>query len=130
MPIEFRIDKERKLIVGRGYGAVSHKDLLDIVNQMVMHPDYKPSFNEIWDIREVDDLVTLFEQTSERVENELSVRKLNKPNREAIVVSNTVQYGSAMQYAALAQKIPLVVEVFYDYDIALEWVMNSHGTDT
>ncbi len=121
MSLKFDIDTARKLIVGKATGMISHEDLEEIVDQMVKHPEYDSSFNEIWDIREVDKVETFFEQTDNRIDKEKEIRGIQKPNREAIVVSNVLQYGTARQYAILAEKIPLFVEVFYDYEKALQW---------
>ena len=67
MPVEFQIDSERRLIIGKGYGYIDHNSLVQIVRKMVSHPQYDPSFNEIWDIREVTDLDTFLDQTEMRV---------------------------------------------------------------
>lgn len=125
MSIKFEIDTKRELIIGKASGKVSHEDLKEIVKQMVNHPNYNPSYNEIWDIREVDEIKTFFEQTDERIEKEKEIRGIKSPNREAIIVSNELQYGTARQYAILAEQIPLIVKVFYDYDKAFEWVLEK-----
>ncbi len=125
MSLKFNVDTKQKLIVGEASGTISHEELEEIVKQMVKHPEYDSSFNEIWDIREVDKVETFFEQTDNRINKEKEIRGIQKPNREAIVVSNILQYGTARQYAILAEKIPLFVEVFYDYEKALQWVMEK-----
>ena len=125
MSINFEIDTARNLIIGKASGKVSHEDLEEIVKQMVNHPNYNSCYNEIWDIREVDEIKTFFEQTDARIEKEKEIRGIKSPNREAIIVSNDLQFGTARQYAILAEKIPLIVEVFYDYNKALEWVLEK-----
>lgn len=122
MAIEFKIDSKQKLIIGEASGQLNHKDLLDIIDTLVKHPDYEPNYNEIWDLRKVNDLKTFFGETRQRVENEKVLRKLKKPNRDALVVANQVHYGIARQYALLAQSIPLDVGIFYDFKEAMKWV--------
>jgi hypothetical protein len=122
MSIEFKIDPKQKLIIGKASGQLNHKDILDIMDAMVKHPDYEPNYNEIWDLREVIDLKTFFGETRQRVENEKALRKLKNPNRDALVVANPIHYGIARQYAFLAESIPLDVEIFYDFKEAMKWV--------
>lgn len=122
MSVEFKIDSKQKLIIGIASGQLTHKDLLNIVDELVRHPDYDPTFNEIWDLRKVSELKTFFGETRQRVENEKALRKLKKLNRDALVVANQTHYGIARQYALLAQSIPLDVEIFFDFKEAMKWV--------
>ncbi len=125
MPVEYKIDTNRKLIIGKGFGEIKHRDLTKIVQDIVAHPDYDSGYNELWDIREATKLMSFFEQTISRVESECEVRKITTPNREAIIVANSLQFGIARQYAILAEKIPLHVEVFFNYERGLSWVMEE-----
>ncbi|MFH1852053.1 MAG: hypothetical protein ABIA75_06875 [Candidatus Neomarinimicrobiota bacterium] len=122
MSVEFHIDIERKLIIGQVSGEVEHQELQDVVQEMVRHPDYDPTFNEIWDIRKVIKVKSFLKQTMARVENEHRIRRIKTPNREALIVKNTLQHKIASLYAVLAENIPLKVEVFYDYERGLRWV--------
>ncbi len=90
MPVEFKIDNQRKLIIGRGYGEITHTQLKSVVQDMVKSEDYSPTLNEIWDIREASKVMTFFDQTIERVETEQATRGIHTPNREAIIVANSL----------------------------------------
>ena len=122
MPISYRIDVARDLILTTGSGTLSDADIVGLKEQLAQDRDFKPGMRELSDLRSIDRL----DATAAGVRNmvQLDARESGKvrSHRLALVVSQEVAYGMARMYQALSEPHIGGVAVFRDIDEARAWL--------
>ena len=122
MPISYRIDVERNLVLTTGSGTLTDNDIIQFKARLLQDPDFKPGMKELSDIRGIDQLditpsgVQAMVQQDARHSAEVASHKL------ALVVSKEVAYGMARMYQTLTQSNIETVGVFRDIDEARAWL--------
>ena len=122
MPISYRIDVERNLVLTTGSGTLTDNDIIQFKARLLQDPDFKPGMKELSDIRGIDQLditpsgVQAMVQQDARNSAEVASHKL------ALVVSKEVAYGMARMYQTLTQSNIETVGVFRDIDEARAWL--------
>lgn len=117
MPVRYIIDKERRLVLTTGEGAVTVQETLTHRDQLLRDPDFDPSFNQLNDYTKVTDvLFSVHEQSPLARLDEFS-----PTSRRAIVVSTPAHYGMARQFQVY-QEGRSMIQVFCDRAAALQWL--------
>ncbi len=117
MPISFSVDSTQQLVITICVGELSEKDFQRAFSEIKLNPEYKTTFNELWDIRETIDLQLSFQNWQG-----IDGAEIEFKTREAIVVATETQYLTAKKYVQLGKSAMLDIKVFYDYDEALLWI--------
>jgi hypothetical protein len=120
MPISYRIDAERRLVVTTAHGVLTDEDILNLKNRLAADADFQAGMRELSDVRSVTDL----QVTSAGVQKMVSLDSLSHLDgyKLAIVASENVVFGMARMYQSLTQRNLLHVNVFRDYDAAVRWL--------
>jgi hypothetical protein len=123
MAITTKIDKESNLRLHNVTGALTLNELMAKLEEVYSEPDFTPEMNVIWDLREAD--LALFTTADIRkVRNYVSKHwGTGKGNRAALVVLRDLDFGLSRMYEFfLESRTSSEVQVFRDYDKALEWI--------
>lgn len=120
MPIGFTIDAGRGRVLVEASGALTFADLAAVQATLQAHPDYRPEFDILSDLRGAST-------------NELSADELRsliarsalapaKGARRAIVVSPGFDFGMARMFQGLAEANHQHAAIFTDLDEARRWL--------
>ena len=120
MPVELEIDDARHLLVVHVVGKTTGAEIAEAALGLLSNPDYRPTMNVIWDLREmayeggIEALVSLASKVAGGAVTEYS--------RVALLVSSDHDYGVARLYASRAEPAPVEYRVFREEPAAREWV--------
>jgi hypothetical protein len=119
MPADFQIDVNRGLVRSKATGVLSLPSILDHMDRLVKHPDFRPEFNQIFDFREVSRPALSFEDVTQ-----LAERKVFSPqSQRAFVVSADWQFGYGRMFASMrGGKGEAGIMVFRSMGEAVEWL--------
>ncbi|MDE3083959.1 MAG: hypothetical protein KGJ37_01915, partial [Verrucomicrobiota bacterium] len=96
MPADFHIDASRGFVFSKAIGLLSRADVLDHMDRLSQHPDFRPDFNQLLDFREV----TAISLSSDDIW-ELAQRKIFSPAaRRAFVVCSDLHFGLGRMFGA------------------------------
>ena len=120
MPIRYEIDKERRLVITTGTGAVHLADALAHQESLRDNPDFDPTFSQLMDYTQLteynlglDDMV------------KIAQRRVFAPgSRRAIVVRDDLSYGLGRMFEMLRENAgEFGIRVFRDREEALNWLL-------
>jgi hypothetical protein len=122
MPISYRIDEAKKLVLTTASGVLTDSDILQLKSSLVSDPRWTPGMRELSDVRSIDRLdVTTAGVQMMMQSDELHARALDS-YRLAIVVAHQLVYGMARMYQMLTEHSVPNVRVFRDMEEAKRWL--------
>jgi len=124
MPITYRIDPTRHLVVTEWSGTITIQEARAYFSGLRSDPDFDPTMLHLSNALKADAPLTL---------GELRLLASESPfadcGRAAIVASSDLVFGVSKQYKALANRKSRTIRVFRELDEAFEWLGESRGTD-
>lgn len=126
MPIQYEIDKERRILRAVSVGGVDAAEVRDYLRRLESDPDYDPSFNGIIDVRSATAAVTPddIRDIAELVRR----RPKEASGRRAVIVGSDEHFGLMRMFEAYTSSGPTRYRVFRDSDEANAWL--ESGIDT
>jgi hypothetical protein len=118
MPCGYSIDLARSLVLSRGWGVVTDRELLAHVRTLTVDPRYARSFCQLADLRDVTDV----EITASTIREMVKLNPFGAGARRAVVVTSDVVFGMARMYQILADESPHELKIFRKMDDALQWL--------
>jgi hypothetical protein len=95
MSADFIIDVRRSMVFSRATDVLTVGDVLDHMERLTSHPDFRPEFNQIFDMREV----TRVEMSGEDIKR-LATKNIFAPvSRRALLVTPGLQFGLGRIFA-------------------------------
>lgn len=123
MPIRFEVDPARRLVVATAVAVVTEADLRGYLTSVLAHPDVRPGFNELGDLRGVTRIEIRDSVVAEGVSNAI---KEHEPRlhetRTAIVVSEENREQVSRLCELLRTVVPTTAKLFGDIDEARAWL--------
>ena len=124
MPITYRIDEARGLVITTATGTLTDKDILGLKSRLAADPLWAPSMRELSDVRAIDRLEVTSAGVQKMVwrdEHLPSIREY----RLAIIAPQDHVFGMARMYEMLTNHSVPNVAVFRELDEALNWLSES-----
>jgi hypothetical protein len=118
MPAGYTIDLERSLVLSRGWGVLTDRELLVHVRALTADPHFARNFCQLGDLRDVTDV----QITAATIREMVRMNPFWAGARRALVVTNDVVYGMARMYQILRDESPDELEIFRKMDGALQWL--------
>jgi hypothetical protein len=128
MPIDFTIDKERKVLVACARGELSDADLLDYGQRLLDDPEIKQADHELVDLTDV---------SSGSLISAEGVRELARfwrgeydriaAGKLAIVAPSDLAFGLGRMYQMLRDDGPDRIRIFRDMEEAWDWLGEPDG---
>jgi hypothetical protein len=122
LPIFYKIDKERRVVMTTGSGDFSIAEALRHQEQFLHDPSFDRSFSQIIDLRHV----TQFDLEPGDV-RKLAQRNIFSPeSRRAIIVNTDLGYGYGRMFELHRENAgELGIRVFRTLEEALDWVLSK-----
>ena len=118
MPLDYRIDQSRRLIITTVGGILSRYELLNHRARILNDPEFDPTFSQLHDVRGAD-LAGVYEDCVEA----LAARGVPKNGRKsAIVVRDAIAKDLARIFAGLREALGEEIRVFGDLESASSWL--------
>ncbi|MBU8920772.1 MAG: STAS/SEC14 domain-containing protein [Bacteroidales bacterium] len=123
MGISTEIDRESGLRIHVVTGRLTMEDLIGSLEKVYSRPDYDPAMNVLWDLRDADFSAFVSPQIQQVRDFVTSNWGTEGTSHAAMVVSSDEAFGLMRMYEFyLKQKSRNEVQVFRDYDEALDWI--------
>jgi hypothetical protein len=122
MPVFYKIDKERKLVLSTGRGVFNKHEALTHQERLLADPDFDPSYSQLLDFTHV----TQVDLTAADVQ-QWALRNIFSPHsRRAFLVSNDVAFGFGRMFEILREAAgERGIRIFRDLGEALDWVLSE-----
>ena len=126
MPADFYIDTKHGIVYSKATGVLDRAAVLDHMDRLSQHPEFRPEFNQLLDFRET----TKVELTAEQVQV-LAMRKIfSERSKRAFVVSSDLQYGLSRVFEAYRNLAgEKGINIFREMAGALSWLGLSAEPD-
>jgi hypothetical protein len=122
MPITYRIDEAKGLVLTTATGALTDADILGLKARLAADPRWSPGMREQTDVRGIDRLEVTTEGVKRMVSWDAAAGPALRSYRLAIVAPRDEVYGMARMYQMLADSSVPNVGVFRDLAEAEQWL--------
>jgi hypothetical protein len=122
MPVFYKIDKERRVVLSSGSGTLTLADAKAHQQRLANDPDFDPSLSQIADFTQF----TQFDLSSEDI-RQMAERSLFSPHsRRAFIVPNDFAFGLARMFEILRDLAgEKGIRVCRSLEEALDWVLSK-----
>jgi hypothetical protein len=122
MPIAYRIDTERRLVLTRAWGALTDADILDHKAQLANDPHFHPTMLQLSDVRAVERLDVTTDGVMAMVAHDATNYHRVAGHRMALVVGSDEVFGMARMYGLRRGAAGEDVGVFREVADAEAWL--------
>jgi hypothetical protein len=118
MPAFYKIDKERRLVMGIGLGVLTLVDSLAHQEKLLTDPDFERDFSQLMDVTHVTEV----ELSAEDIRRLALAKVFSDRSRRAILAKNDLQIGLARRFEMVRDGFSEKgMRVSRDLEEALEW---------
>jgi hypothetical protein len=125
MPISYRIDSGRNLILVEADGVLTTEDHLAFRAELVADPQFGPNMKELADFRSVEHQELTIEGYQRFINQEIQLRPLFKNYRRAIVTHSDLHFGFTRKFMAEMGGTDSDTRVFRDLQEAEAWLFEE-----
>ena len=118
VPVSYRIERARRLVLTTACGALTDEDVLIHVRELTADPEFDASFRQLADFREV----TSTELTSAGVRAVARKNPWKAGARRALVCDQDVLFGIARMFELLSADGGAEIQVFREMSDAQAWL--------
>jgi len=118
MPGAYTIDLARSLVLSRGWGVLTDRELLAHVRALTADPRFARHFRQLADLRDVTEV----QFTASTIREMVRLNPFGAGARRALVVTSDVVFGMARMYQILRDESPDELRIFRKVDDALQWL--------
>jgi len=122
MPISYRIDPSRALVLTEAWGSLTDADILAHKDRLLKDPAFRPSMVQLSDVRRVEDLQVTRDGVAAMVQHDVTHAVHRGGHRLAIVISLDVVFGMARMYQIMSEQNDSTVGVFRTMEEAMVWL--------
>lgn len=124
MPVFYKIDKERRLVLTSGAGALTMAAALAHQEKLVSDPEFDPSYSQLMDFTHI----TQVDLDADDI-HRLAQRSVFSPqSRRAIIMTGDANFGLARMFEILREASgEHGIRVFRKLDEALDWILSKEG---
>jgi hypothetical protein len=130
MPLEYRIDQERRLVVATATGILLDDEVFAYQRGVWTRPEVA-GFDEVFDLGGIEDLVLASSEKARTLADLASTMDVaGSPSRLAIVAPQDYAYGLARMYETYRTLHPRgekAVQVFRSMGAALDWLGSAES---
>lgn len=102
MPFAFTIELSRRLVLSRGWGVLTDRELVAHVRALAADPRFRPDLHQLCDFVDVTDVKV----TAAGVREMTGLNPFGAGARRALAVSSDVAYGMARMYQIMRGDAP------------------------
>ena len=125
MPITYRIDPERDMVLVEGHGTLAFDDHRSFRAELLKDPQFHAGMKELADFRAVERHDFSMDGFEKFLEEEKQHIDLLQDYQIAIVTNDDLHYGFARMYMAKMSDLMPKVEVFRDIEAAKAWLLDQ-----
>lgn len=122
MPLSYRIDRDSGVILSRGTGVVTDRDMIELFRATIFDHSRGSPYRELCDLRDADE-VRIDDETMNRIVDFLKAKKsVMRFARIACISPREYFIRISMIFEACARDVPFEFVVFGDIGRAASWL--------
>jgi hypothetical protein len=122
MPVFYKIDKERRIVLSSGSGVLTLADAKAHQQRLSNDPDFDPCFSQIADFTQFSQ----FDLSSEDIRQMAEMSLFSPQSRRAFIVPNDFAFGLARMFQILRDIAgEQGIHVCRSLEEALDWVLSK-----
>ncbi len=129
MPISYRIDKQRRLVLTTATGVLTEEELLDHKRALIVDPEFEPGMRELTDVRTIERLSVTAAGVRKMVALDQDHTDRLGDYRLAIVAPTDASFGTARMYQMLTEANVQSIGVFRNMEEAEQWLGVASAED-
>ncbi len=129
MPISYRIDKQRRLVLTTATGVLTDEELLDHKRALIVDPEFEPGMRELSDTRTIERLSVTPAGVRKMVALDQDHADRLGDYRLAIVALADASFGTARMYQMLTEANVQNIGVFRQMEEAEKWLELASAGD-
>lgn len=129
MPIRYRIDKQRRLVLTTATGVLTDEELLDHKRALIVDPEFEPGMRELSDTRTIERLSVTPAGVRKMVALDQDHADRLGDYRLAIVAPADASFGTARMYQMLTEANVQNIGVFRQMEEAEKWLELASAGD-
>ncbi len=129
MPISYRIDKQRRLVLTTATGVLTDEELPDHKRALIVDPEFEPGMRELSDTRTIERLSVTPAGVRKMVALDQDHADRLGDYRLAIVALADASFGTARMYQMLTEANVQNIGVFRQMEEAEKWLELASAGD-
>lgn len=125
MPLTYRIDTARRLVLTHASGVLTDADLLAHKDRLVQDAAFDPGMAQLSDIRDIERLEVTAAGVRAMVDHDNSNAARRSGHRMALVVPKDDAFGMARMYQLMNRKEEDNIGVFRTMEDAAAWLLGG-----
>jgi len=125
MPIDYQIDRARRLILTRAWGTLTDGDILSLKAKLLSDPEFDPDMPELSDVSAIEQLEVTAAGVRAMVAHDSQNAARRSGFRLALVVPADEAFGMARMYQMMGDRQDHTVGVFRSRAEAEVWLANG-----
>jgi hypothetical protein len=120
MPQSYTIDRKKKLVISKAWGACTAFDVLEFREQVLQDDDFNPDFCQLVDVTRVTEL----DITANEVRMLAEMSPFSVESRRALVAKSPLVFGFLRMFETLRSlRGEKFIRVFHDCNDAMAWLL-------
>ena len=99
MPADFFIDAQQGIVYSKATGVFGRVEAMDHMTRLLRHPDFRPEFNQLADLRDIADLAL----SNAEVKDLARQMVFSAHSKRAFVVATDLQFGLSRMFGTFRE---------------------------
>ena len=125
MPIRYRIDSERNLVIVEADGVLKDSDYLEARAKLAKDPLLRPGMMQLMDFRSVELHDLTIDMYCRFIDQEIELKPQYGDYRLAVVTSSDLHFGFTRMFIVEMGASSSDMQVFRDMDEAKAWLFDD-----
>lgn len=122
VPISYRIDQERRLVLTRAWGVLTDDDIINHKERLARDPEFDPVIPQLTDARDIEQFAVTIAGVHAMIAHDAAHASRRAGHRLALVVGTDEVFGMARMYELMGERSDNSVAVFRTIADAETWL--------
>ena len=122
MPINYKIDKTKRLVLVEGEGKIGTNDIIEHLRMLANDPDYQSPMKKLVDYRRIEDIQISSAESLQIASVKKELQKVFVAERCAFISPGDLTFGTARVHQSLLESSDIHTGVFRSEAEAIEWL--------
>ena len=122
MPIHYRVDTSRRLVMAEGLGKIGPNDIIEHLKMLANDPDYQSPMKKLVDYRQIEDIQISAADALQVASVKKELQKVFVAEKCAFISPGDLTFGTARVHQSLLASSDIDTEVFRSEEEALDWL--------